>query len=136
MNFKFFQTKIKSLNGSSYRELYSKAKFIYNNISSNTKRRPYVRSSFFDKEKVFMDTFWIHLMDKNKSDRIRRLRLYACAIDLIKYSKYEPITKNNPNKKNEIVHRFMGINGNNELFYVQIKEDRKSGEKSFVSVFP
>jgi hypothetical protein len=75
-------------------------------------------------------------MDKNKSDRIRRLRLYACAIDLIKYSKYEPITKNNPNKKNEIVHRFMGINGNNELFYVQIKEDRKSGEKSFVSVFP
>ena len=48
----------------------------------------------------------------------------------------EPDTKPNPNGKHELVHRFAGITADGELFYVQIKEDKRSDNKYFMSVFP
>ncbi len=136
MALEIYKTKVKKLAGTSYGEVYSKARFIYKTISSKTKRRPYIRSVFFGKEKIFLDYFWHHLMEKNSNDRFRRLKLYACGIDLIKNSHIKPIIRNNPNRQNEIFYRFVGLDSNNEMFYVQIKEDTKSGEKSMISVFP
>ncbi len=47
-----------------------------------------------------------------------------------------PTSKRNSEKPKEILHRFYGINGNNESFLVQIKEDTRTGEKHFMSVLP
>jgi hypothetical protein len=42
----------------------------------------------------------------------------------------------NPNKRSEILHRFSGTTTHGEIFFVQIKEDLKKGQKHFISVFP
>ena len=133
---KVYQTKIKKLAGTDYREVYPKAFSIYKQIRAQTKRRPYVRSAYFKKDKVFIDYFWQHLWQKNWPDRFRRLKYYACAIDLIRNSKAEPVSKLNPNRPKEILHRFAGITPDKELFFVQISEDTKLGRKGLVSVFP
>ncbi len=133
---KIYKSKIKRLAGTDYYEVYSKAKFLYKTILSKTKRRPYVRSAYFNKEKVFLDYFWSHIGMKNQGDRFRRLKQYACAIDLIRHSKIKPTSKLNSDKPSEILHRFSGINGSRDNFFVQITENIKNKEKSFMSVFP
>ncbi len=133
---KVFQTKTKRISGTDYREVYGKSHAAYYAIAGKTKRRPYVRSAYFDKDKVFLDYFWQHLHQKNWKDRIRRLKLYPCALELIQHSKAEPITKQNPNKPSEILHRFAGITKDQELFFIQIREDKKGKQKDFMSVFP
>ena len=136
MEIKSYKTKVKPLQGYNPIRVRRQANGIFKMISSKTKRRPYIRSEYFTKEKVFLDYFWFHLQTKNWLDRTRRLRQYPCAIDLIKNSRIMPFSQTNIDKKSEILHRFSGINGNNEKFFVQIKEDKKSGEKHFMSVFP
>lgn len=101
-----------------------------------TKRNPYVRSTYFKKDKVFINLFWQHLNQKPRRDRKRRLKYYECAIDLLRNTPHEPETKPNPNGKNEIVHRFAGLTKDGDLFYVQVKEDKRSDNKYFMSVFP
>jgi len=95
-----------------------------------------LRSAYFKKDKIFLHYYWEHLWAQNWRDRVRRLKYYSCALDLIKNSKSDPISKENPNKKSEILHRFAGTTKDKELFFVQIKEDKRSGEKHFMSVFP
>lgn len=136
METKIYKTNIRHLSGTDYSEVSSKAKFLYKIISSRTKRRPYIRSAFFKKEKIFLDYFWGHIMSKNQNDRLRRLKQYSCGLDLIKNSKISPISKISTERQSEILHRFYGLNGNNELFVVQIKENIKNKEKCFISVFP
>lgn len=46
-----------------------------------------------------------------------------------------PETKQNPNGKHELVHRFAGTTPDGELFYVQVKENKSSDNKYFMSVF-
>ena len=133
---KSYKTKLKPLSGTSYSEIISKALGIYKDIASKTKRRPYIRSSYFNKGKIFMDYFWSHIMTKNQGDRFRRLKLYNCAIDLIQNSRFKPESVKNPNKYGEVLHRFEGTNANNELFIVQIKEELRNKQKHFISVFP
>lgn len=133
---KVYQTKVKKLTGSDYGEIRFKANALYKQIKSKTRRRTYVRSAYFKKDKVFLDLFWDHLWQKNWRDRVRRLKYYPCALDLIKNSRLEPISKQNPNKENEILHRFAGITPHKELFFVQVKEDKKTDQKLFMSVFP
>jgi len=41
-----------------------------------------------------------------------------------------------PNKMSEILHRFAGITKDGDNFFVQIKENKKNGQKWLVSVFP
>ncbi len=136
MKSQIYTTKVNKLAGTSYGEVYAKAKFVYKKISLKTKRRPYIRAPFFKKEKVFLDLFWVHLMDKNWQDRLRRLKFYACALDLIQNSHCKPTTKDNLNNCGEILHRFSGVTKDGKIFYVQIKENKKDGEKKFMSVFP
>jgi hypothetical protein len=134
---KAYRTKAVKLTGTNFHEVNQKASGLYKQIQKKTKRRPYVRSAYFKKSKIFLKLFWNHLFEKkNWRDRARRLKYFPCAIELIRHSKYEPISKENPNKSTEILHRFAGITKDNDIFYVQIKESKKSGEKWLMSVFP
>src|SRR3989344_1771471 len=98
-----FQTKTKKLPGTNYVEVRKNALTLFNQLKKKTKRKPYLRSKYFKKQKIFFDFFWEHLLQKNHKERVRRLKFFSAAI---------------------------------ELFYVQIKEDKRSGAKYFMSCFP
>ena len=134
---KVYKTKSVKLSGTDFHEVYQKAFGSYQQIKKKTKRRPYVRSAYFNKSKIFLELFWRHLFEKkNWRDRSRRSKYFPCAIELIKNSRIDPVSKENPNRPSEILHRFTGITKDNDSFYVQIKEDKRRGEKWFMSVFP
>lgn len=131
-----YQTKTKRLSGTSYTEVKREAQVIFNEIKRKTKRQPYIRSAYFNKQKIFFNYFWNHLLEKNFKERTRRVKYFNCAIDLIKNSKVAPTSKENVNNKNEILHRFMGQMKDKTIFFVQIKEDKKTNKKYFISCFP
>lgn len=133
---KVYKSKVSTLSGTSYNEINSRARSLYRTYTSRTKRQPYIRSAYFRKDKIFLGLFWRHLRDKNWKDRSRRLKFLPCAFDLIKNSKQEPSSMQNPNKSGEIIHRFAGITKDGELFFVQIKEIKNTGRKYLISVFP
>lgn len=133
---KVYQTKTQKLSGTDYGDVYPKAREIFKQLKKKTKRRPHIRSAYFKNDKIFLDYFWEHLHQKNSRDRVRRLKLYPCALDLIRNSKQEPVSKENPNRTSEILHRFAGITPDKELFFVQIKENKKTGQKFLLSAFP
>lgn len=133
---KVYQTKTKKLSGTNFKEVRRKAFGLYQIIKRKTKRKPYIRSKYFKKDKIFLELFWHHLFEKkNFTDLVRRMKFYPCALELIKNSHLEPISKQNPNKPSEILHRFAGITKDKELFFVQIKQCKNS-EKWLISVFP
>jgi hypothetical protein len=131
-----YQSQVKRLAGSSYYEVQQHALTIFHRIKHQTKRRPYIRSVYFNKQKVFFDYFWQHLAQKSFKERKRRLQFFACAIDLIQYSKHNPVSFDNPMQLQEILHRFTGRSKDSLIFYVQIKENKKTNQKYFMSVFP
>ncbi len=134
---KVYRVKCEKLSGTDYREVYHKAYSLYKPLKARTKRRPHIRSAYFMKDKIFLGLFWQHIDDKtNFRDKIRRLKFFPCALELIRNSKFEPTSKQNPNNPSEILHRLGGLTKDSELFFVQIKEDKKSGQKWFLSVFP
>jgi len=132
----YYKTHKKKLTGTHYERMMKNVNKKYKKISNKSKRRPYIRSAYFDKQKIFLGIFWQHLYQKNLRDKARRLALFPCAIELIEKSKYAPTTKENPNKKGELLHRFAGSTPDNEIFFVQIKEDKKTKQKYFISAFP
>lgn len=130
-------TKARKLSGTSFGEVRKKAFQLYLSIKKKSKRKPYVRSAYFDKQKIFLDLFWTHLFEKkNFVDLMRRTKLYPCALELIQKSKFQPISKTNVDRQGEVLHRFAGATPEKELFFVQIKEDKKTQKKWFISVFP
>lgn len=134
---KIFKTKSIILSGTNYKEISKKAFSLYNGIRRKTKRRPYVRSAYFKKEKIFLDLFWNHLFKKkNWRDRLRRMKYFGCAIELLEKSHCEPVFKYNQGNPGETLFRFYGCAKSNELFCVQIKENRKGKQKCLISVFP
>lgn len=132
-----YQAKAKKLPGTRWADVYKKAFLIYKQIKAKTKRRPYVRSAYFKKDKIFLTLFWGHLHEKiSLKDKTRRIKYFQCGIELVRHSKQEPTSKENPNNDGEIVHRFAGLTADNELFFVQIKEVKRTGEKWLISIFP
>lgn len=132
----YYKTKTHKLSGTHWPRLLKTAFGQYREIKSKSKRRPYVRSAYFDKQKVFLGLFWQHLHEKNLRDKARRVAYFPCAIELIQKTRYKPTSKENPNRKEEIVHRFAGSTPDNEIFFVQIKEDGRTNQKWFMSAFP
>lgn len=61
---KAYQTKTAKLSGTDFHEVHKKAFAIYQKIAKKTKRRPYIRSAYFKKEKIFLTLFWPHLHEK------------------------------------------------------------------------
>ncbi len=134
---KAYQTNVPKISGTDFREVRKQAFGLYAELKKKTKRRPYVRSAYFNKEKFFLELYWQHLFDQgNWRDRMRRLRFFPCAIELIRKSRFEPKSIKNPQKYSEILHRFAGLTKNQELFYVQIKENQHTGQKFLISTFP
>jgi len=134
---KAFRTKAKKLSGTSYSDVYKKAFGFYTQIKKRSKRRTYIRSAYFKKDKIFLSIFWHHLGEKfSNKDRLRRLKFYPCALELIINSKITPASKENVDKPSEILHRFTGITPENEIFFVQIKESKNTDQKYLISIFP
>ncbi len=131
-----YRIKVKKLTGTNYAEVFKKAFGLYSTIRKRSKRRAYVRSAYFRKDKIFLPLFWQHLRDKHHKDRIRRLKFFPCAVELMRHSRFDPASIENCDRKSEILHRFTGITSENEVFYVQIKENKRNGQKHLISVFP
>lgn len=130
-----YKCKSKTLPGTQYAELNRVARKIFHEIEKKTKRQPYIRCPYFDKDKIFIKAFWDHLATKGMRDKARRVKLYSCALELIrenKTSKAEKIFKS----KREEIYRFAGISADERKFSVQIRHDHKTGNKYFTSVFP
>ena len=130
-----YQTKSRKISGTSYGEVMHGAFDIYNEIKKKTKRRPYIRSAYFKKEKIFLDYFREHLFQKSPKERMRRLKYFRAACELIKDSKLGPVEKTESFEKKEVLYRFAGLTIEKELFYIQIKEDKKK-RKYLMSCFP
>ncbi len=133
---KIFKTKNKRLSGTRYEDVYDQTFGLYDKIKRLTKRRPYIRSAYFKKQKVFIEIFRQHLYQKNWRDRTRRMKFFPAGIELIKESKIAPKSMDNPNNLNETLHRFTGKTADGYLFSVQIKENKRTGEKALISIFP
>lgn len=133
---KQYKTKVGRLTGKNYPDLYKKAFSLYRQIKRKTKRKPYMKSFYFRKDKIFLDLFWQHLHQKNWRDRKRRIRYYPCAIELIRYSRLDPVSTDNPNNPSEILHKFSGVAPDRSIFYVQVKENKRNNQKYLMSVFP
>ncbi|MDR2672188.1 MAG: hypothetical protein LBC35_02620 [Coriobacteriales bacterium] len=118
----FFKSRHTNLSGSNDRELYHKARAIQQAMTAGSRRRPYVRSKFFNRQKVFLDIFWTHLFAKNPGERRRRIALFACVVDLVQNTTYQPEIYV---RGNERFYRFFGVSKNGVRFAVQIKQDRK-----------
>ena len=132
----FYKSSKSKIHGSSYREVLKEAEAIFKQIKSRTKRTPYARSKYFRSEKIFLNILWSHLHEKHERERVRRLKFYACAIDLIKSSSYDPITRENFKQRDEVLHRFSGKSKEGEIFTVQIKENKRTKRKDLISIFP
>jgi hypothetical protein len=130
-----YRTKSKKVPGTNYGEVMRNAFGLFDDIKKKTKRRPYVRSAYFKKEKVFFDYFREHLFQKLPKERMRRLKYFKAAIELVRFSRNDPVSKTNINKGKEIVYRFSGLTAEKELFFVQIKEDKRK-RKYLMSFFP
>jgi hypothetical protein len=132
-----YKSKSLIIPGTSLGEVIKTARKQYHTIQKRTPRRvPYVRSKYFTKDKIFINSFWDHANQKSPKDRVRRIKLFPCAIEIIRNSPLAPDTVQNPNNPDESLHRFYGQSADGIFFTVQIKENKKTGRKDFISVFP
>lgn len=132
-----YKSKYGQLSGTTYSEIIAAARREYHIVQKRTPRRiPYVRSTYFAKDKVFLNTFWEHLKQKHPTDQERRLKFYAAALDLIRNSKFTPDTIFARDDKDTLLHRFQGVSKDGQYFSVQIKENKRTHRKEFMSVFP
>jgi hypothetical protein len=131
---KYFKSKIPHIAGSNYKDVLSDARKIYGGYTKRTKRNPYVRSKYFDGDKIFLNVFWTHIMQKRINERTKRLKLYPCALDLLENTRLAPTQKINPNDASEMLYRFYGVSDIGVQFYIQVKEVLKTGNKFFMSI--
>ena len=131
-----FPVKTEKLAGYSDQEVIKKAKDYFKAVERKTKRQPYIRSAYFGKQKIFFTYFWKHLYQKPPRERRRRLQFFPCALELIQKCRNAPESMINVSKEIEILHRFRGVTKDKQVFFVQIKENRKTDRKEFMSVFP
>ena len=127
----------KKITGSSYKEVYRKARKSFSKLKTKTKRKVYIRSAYFNKKKVFFDYFWPHLLEKRHLERMNRLKYFDCALELIKDSRQKPLVKKNTHHHLETLYRFYGINKDKNYFAVQIKERKRSkgSQLQLISIF-
>ena len=103
---KIYRTKIAKIAGKDFKSVNSRVSEYYKKIKRKSKRRPYLRSAYFKKDKVFLEVLATSFL------------------------------KENWNRRSEILHRFSGYTLEEDLFHVQIKEDKKTSQKWLVSIFP
>jgi hypothetical protein len=74
-------------------------------------------------------------MQKDFKNRTKRLKLYASALDLLANTQQEPETIFQKNDLSVLLHRFYGVTADGVEFCVQVKQDKRTGRKDFMSVF-
>ena len=131
----FYFVSTPPITGSEYEEVYKEAKYLFACLKYKTKRKIYMRSTYFHQQKIFFDYFWEHLFQKPKGQRIWRLKLFPCALELITHTRCQPSTMKGTNSS-EMLYRFYGETNSHQRFLVQIKEHLPSKTKQFLSVFP
>jgi hypothetical protein len=131
-----YQTKANLLPGTAASEVFPHARAFFRSIEKKTKRKAYIRSVYFRKDKIFLTHFWRHLFQKSRVEQVRRLKYLLCAIELLRHSRNEPSSRESTEEAGIILHRFAGLTKTKELFYVQIKECKRTNKKEFMSVFP
>ena len=103
---KIYQTKAKNIPGRHGKVIYDNAITYFKSSVPSTKRRSYIRSKYFKKEKIFLDLFWNHLRQKRWQDRVRRLKFLPCGLELIKNTKMDPVIKRDPKRPRDTLYRF------------------------------
>lgn len=132
-----YKSKYGLLAGTDYSEVMQISRREFQAIQRrNPRRQPYIRSKYFNGDKVFINIFWNHLAQKRKGEQMKRAKLLAAAIDLLRNTTTPPQTIFSQANLNEILHRFAGETKDGLPFYVQVKENKKSDRKDFMSVFP
>ncbi len=132
-----YKSKSNELTGTNLEEITKQARREYHTIQKRTPRRvPYVKSKYFTKDKIFINNYWEHNNQKTPRERMRRLRLYTCAIDLLRNTTNAPDTIYTNVDKNIGLHRFYGQTNSGNYFCVQVKDNKRTGRKDFISVFP
>ena len=126
----YFKSKHSKLYSTVYSRVFCSARLYYESLIQNPRRKPYVKSKFFDK-KVFLDEFWTQILRRNLADRRRRLSFYICAIDLIQNTRCEPVIKYEVGKE---FYEFYGIAKNGEKFVVHMRRSKEN--IYFMSCFP
>ncbi len=129
-----WKVKTQIIPDKTYKTINKIARSIFHEIERKTKRKPYIRSRYFQKQKIFLSFFWEHLSTKKIQDKVRRLKYFECALEVIQNSYFEPETVKNPNNQRETLYRFYGQTAQS-IFIVQIKKDKKN-QLEFMSVFP
>ena len=133
---KIHVVKANAYPGTDHSEVYPPARKLYGQIKAQTKRQPYVRSAHFKRGKIFIELFWVHLNQKNRKERNKRLKYYGAGIELLRNTRQAPIIKINPNKPDERLYRFAGATPQGDLFYIQVKENCRTKRKDLMSIFP
>ncbi|HUD07273.1 MAG TPA: hypothetical protein VMR34_05280 [Candidatus Saccharimonadales bacterium] len=134
---KTYRSKYGQLPGTSHANVIRAARYEYHKIQKRTPRRQaYVRSKYFKNDKIFVNQFWEHLKQKHAGDQLRRAKLFVCAIDLIRHNTLDPDTIYTYTNMNVSLHRFYGQTKDGFMFCVQIRENKQSGRKDFMSAFP
>ena len=132
-----YKTSVPRNAGTSHGELVKSARKSFHAIQKMTPRRQaYVRSAYFKKDKVFVTLFWQHLAQKHPAEQSKRLKFYDAAIELIRHSNTAPETIFDRNNMDVLLHRFQGVTKDGFKFSVQIKEQKRTNRKDFMSVFP
>lgn len=123
--------------GTSYAEVMATVRREYHTIQKRTPRRqPYIRSRYFRKDKIFVNQYFEHLNQKNAADRLRRLKFFSAAIDVIRNCPSAPISMQNPSKADETLYRYIATTKDGAPFAVQLRENKITKRKDFMSAFP
>lgn len=85
-----YKTKLSKISGTNLKEINKNVRRIYKKLIVNAKRKPFICSAYFKKEKIFFDYFWDHLKQKGQKARFKRLQFFEAAVELIKNSKAAP----------------------------------------------
>lgn len=132
-----FKSKFGKIPGSSLEEVMKAARKEYHIIQKRTPRRvAYIRSKYFTKDKIFINIFWDHLNQKSPKERAKRLKFYICAIDLLRNTTIASDSIFTNLDMDIGLHKFFGQTKDGEYFCVQVKQNKRSGRKDFMSVFP
>ena len=128
----YYQSKLPTLQGSNDKELFYEARQFFRQYD-NKRRLPYIRSKYFNGQKVFLSMFYKHLSQKSYPEQRRRIKFLPAAIDLVKNSKVPPIITGDG--RPDEYYRFQGLSKNHQKFAVQIMKDKKQN-RYFMSCFP
>jgi hypothetical protein len=132
-----YQSKYSPIAGTSHGEVMRAARAEFHKAQKRTPRREtYVRCRYFSKDKIFINTFWDHLKQKSPGDQLRRLKYYICGLDLVRNTANSPESIFSKSEGDYVLHRFYGLAKSGQPFCVQIKENKRTGRKDFMSVFP